>query len=316
MIENDNSDSCWTIIVHYNGAEWIEKCLNSFSKTKYHDKIILIDNCSTDKEGLQIITNKFPQVILIELGKNIGFGRANNIGIEMALEKKAKYIFLLNQDAWLCDNDTIEKLMIVANENLDFGIISPIHFNSTQTALDQGFATYLASSKNAELISDFYLKNLKSIYQVSFVNAAAWFLNTDSFKKIGYFDPDFFMYGEDTDLINRVLYHKFKIGITPLANICHAREYRSKNFPMAHLSFSEITQHYGRYLSILKNINENFITSMLKFIIESFTNVSKEILVKYWNRAFQIIKIILKLLIKIPVIFIKRRQFQKGIPNQ
>ena len=312
----NNEYSCWIIIVHYNGVEWIEKCLGSFSKTNFEDKIIVIDNCSTEKEGLYIIQNKFPKTTLIKLNKNVGFGRANNVGIALAIEKQAKYIFLLNQDAWLCETDAIEKLVHVANDNLDFAILSPIHFNSTQTALDQGFGAYIASSKNSELISDLYLKNLKSIYQISFINAAAWLLNVDSFKKIGYFDSDFFMYGEDTDLINRVFFHKFKLGITPLSTICHAREYRSKISPNTHLTFSETTQHYGRYLSILKNINENFIKSILKFIVESFSSILKEISSKNWNRAFQIFKIILKLVNKIPFIFIKRRQFQKGIPNQ
>ncbi len=314
MIENE--DSCWTIIVHYNGAEWIEKCLNSYSQTKFEDKIIVIDNCSTEKEGLDIIINKFPKVTIIKLDENIGFGRANNVGIDLAIQNKATYIFLLNQDAWLCENNTIENLIKVANKNADYAIISPIHFNSTKTALDQGFGAYIARSKNAELMSNIYQKNLKSIYQISYVNAAAWLLNVVLFKRIGYFDPDFFMYGEDTDLINRVLYHKSKIGITPLANICHAREYRSNSFPKTHLTFSETIQHHGRYLSILKNINENFTKSILKFFVESFTNISKEITLKHWNRVFQIAKIISKLIIKIPNIFIKRRQFQKGIPNQ
>ncbi len=314
MIENEHS--CWIIIVHYNGADWIEKCLGSFSKTNFEDKIIVVDNCSTEQDGLQIIQDKFPKTTLIKLDKNIGFGRANNVGIALAIERKAKYIFLLNQDAWICETDTIEKLVQIANENIDFAIISPIHYNSTQTALDQGFGAYIASSKNAELISDIYLKKLKSIYQISFVNAAAWLLNVELFKKISYFDPDFFMYGEDTDLINRVLYHKFKIGITSSASICHAREYRSKDFPKTHLMFSETTQLHGRYLSVLKNINDRFSKSIIKFIAESFTNVLKEISSKRWNRAFQITKIILKLFIKIPNIFIKRRQFQKGIPNQ
>ena len=311
----DNEESCWTVIVHYNGAEWIERCLNSFSKTKYQDKIIVVDNCSTDKEGLQIITNKFPKILLLRLNENIGFGRANNVGIELAIEKKAKYIFLLNQDAWMCEDNTIENLVQVANENPDFGIVSPIHFNSTQTALDQGFGAYLANIKDAELLSDIFLRKFKNIYEIPFVNAAAWLLNIKNFEKIGFFDPDFFMYGEDTDLINRVLYHHNKLGITPLANICHAREYRTKDFPNTHLVSSEISQHYGRYLSILKNINHNFLKSIIQFFAESVINLIKELSLKHWNRAFQIGKIILKLIIQLPTIFIKRRQFQKGIPN-
>ena len=310
MIEN--GDSCWIVIVHYNGGEWIEKCLNSFSKTNYDNKIIIIDNCSTQKQDLQIIIDKFPKVILIELDKNIGFGRANNVGIKIALDKKAKYIFLLNQDAWLCDNDTIENLIKVANDNPDFGIISPIHLNSIKTSLDQGFGAYIANSKNAELLSDIFLQKYKNIYKIPFVNAAAWLLNTKIFEKLGFFDPDFFMYGEDTDLINRMLYHNYKLGITPLANICHAREYRTKIFPNTYLTDTEKIQHQGRYLSILKNINENIIKSFLKFIVESGVNVAKELLSKKWNRAFQLIIIILKLIGKLPHIIVKRKQYKIG----
>lgn len=310
MIEN--GDSCWIVIVHYNGGEWIEKCLNSFSKTNYDNKIIIIDNCSTQKQDLQIIIDKFPKVILIELDKNIGFGRANNVGIKIALDKKAKYIFLLNQDAWLCDNDTIENLIKVANDNPDFGIISPIHLNSIKTSLDQGFGAYIANSKNAELLSDIFLQKYKNIYKIPFVNAAAWLLNAKNFDKVGFFDSDFFMYGEDTDMINRMLYHNYKLGITPLANICHAREYRTKIFPNTYLTDTEKIQHQGRYLSILKNINENIIKSFLKFIVESGVNVAKELLSKKWNRAFQLIIIILKLIGKLPHIIVKRKQYKIG----
>jgi GT2 family glycosyltransferase len=308
----DNNYPCWTIIVHYNGAEWIEKCLDSFSNTKFEDKIIVVDNCSTDIEGVQIITNKFPKTVLIKLNENIGFGRANNVGIELAIEKKAQYVFLLNQDAWVCEDDTIENLIQVAKNNPEFGIVSPIHYNSTKTALDQGFAAYMTKSKNVELLSKIFHENNDSIYEIPFVNAAAWLLNVKCFKKIGFFDPDFFMYGEDTDLINRVLFHKMKLGITPLANICHAREHRSKDFPKTHLTNSEKIQHQGRYLSILKNINENIFNSFLKFITESGMNVLNELLSKRWNRAFQLVIIVIQLIVKLPNIITKRHQYKIG----
>lgn len=309
-------NSCWVVIVHYNGAEWIERCLQSFSETNYKDKIIVIDNCSTKNEGLTIITTQFPEVTLIKLDTNVGFGRANNIGINLAIEKNAQYIFLLNQDAWICDNNTIDNLLEVAENNQEYAIISPIHYNSNKTALDFGFSGYLAESKNADLISDIFLQKSQSIYNIPFVNAAAWMINIDSFKKIGYFDPDFFMYGEDTDLINRVLFHQFKVGITPFSNICHAREYRSKQFPATHLTNSEITQHYGRYLSILKNINEPFLKSIIKLIAESSTNILNEISVNRWKRAFQILKVVVKLKLRLPFIFYKRRKYRIGFSNQ
>lgn len=49
----------------------------------------------------KIIKEQYPQVILIENHENLGFGKANNIGIEIALKNNANFVFLLNQDAWV-----------------------------------------------------------------------------------------------------------------------------------------------------------------------------------------------------------------------
>jgi GT2 family glycosyltransferase len=302
--------SCWTIIVHYNGAEWIEQCLKSFNGTKHEDKIIVIDNCSTEKDEFQKVKKAFPKVTFVILDKNIGFGRANNVGIGIAVEKQADYVFLLNQDAWLCNKNTIENLIEAAENHPQFGIISPIHYNSSKTALDQGFATYLASSKNYHLLSDILFNQQKGIYEVPFVNAAAWLVKTTLIKKIGYFDPDFFMYGEDTDFINRLSYHQFKLGIEINTGICHAREYRVNQYPKTHLTNSEKYQYYGRYLSILKNINYGKVKSITLLSLESGRKISAELHEKNWNRAFQVMKIIFKLLFKLPNILIKRRKYK------
>ena len=100
------------IIVSYNFERWINRCLGSLRKSSHPIDVMVIDNGSKDR-SVDIIKNDFPEVRLVETGKNLGFGRANNIGLKFALDEGYDFAFLLNQDAWIDDN-TIKILVETA----------------------------------------------------------------------------------------------------------------------------------------------------------------------------------------------------------
>ncbi|HRH51315.1 MAG TPA: glycosyltransferase family 2 protein [Panacibacter sp.] len=213
------------IIVTYNGLHWIDKCIGSIQKSSLQPKIIIVDNASTD-DTCKKIQEQYSEVHLIQLKDNIGFGRANNIGIKKAYEFGATNFFLLNQDAWV-ESDTIEKLATMQNKNPEFAILSPMHLNGQGTALDYNFSIYIVPFACPNLYSDFCLDMVADkAYEVDFVNAAAWLLTRECIEKIGGFNPSFFHYAEDDNFIQRVHYYKFKVGIYPLCKIFHDRESR------------------------------------------------------------------------------------------
>jgi GT2 family glycosyltransferase len=159
---------------------------------------------------------------------NLGFGQANNIGIKTAYDLGATHFFLLNQDAWL-ERDTIEKLVDQQERNREYCIVSPLHLNGQGDALDHEFAGYIIPSKCPGLFSDICLNTIKDgIYEVDFVNAAAWLLNRECVERVGGFNPSFFQYGDDDNYIHRVHYFGFKVGVYPLTKIFHDRESRGK----------------------------------------------------------------------------------------
>ncbi len=93
--------------------QWIKRCLNSLKNSTLKVSTVVIDNGSID--GTQAyIQNHFPEVDFIQSKTNLGFGQANNIGIKKAYDNQADYVFLLNQDAWIDHNDTIENLVKTA----------------------------------------------------------------------------------------------------------------------------------------------------------------------------------------------------------
>lgn len=200
------------VVVTYNGEIWIKKNLDSLLKSNFPINIIVVDNASTDQSVS--LLKEYKNIQLVQNKTNLGFGKANNIGIDIALKNGADAVFLLNQDTWIFEN-TITNLTEKLFQNPNLGIVSPMHFSADETILDSSFNTYFNRYKT-EIDS-------KSIRIVPFVNAAAWLVSKECFQKTGYFEPVFSHYGEDRNFCDRVHYHGFKIGIVKNAAICHDR---------------------------------------------------------------------------------------------
>jgi len=215
------------IIVTFNGMKWLPKTLSSLPKNIH---VIIVDNNSSDIT-LEYVKNTYPAYTLVKNDRNRGFGYANNQGIQIALKKEADYVFLLNQDAYV-NEETFTHLVQITKANPSYGIISPIHLNGEGNTLDRNFSHYVSYDKNREFYYDAIKCTLKGIYEVPFVNAAAWFIPSKVFYKVGGFDPMFFHYGEDENFCQRVLYHGYKIGVSPRSFIFHDRDTSPKSQPL------------------------------------------------------------------------------------
>jgi len=211
------------IIVTYNAMKWAEKCFGSLRNSSVSLHCIVVDNGSTD--GTQdYIKNNFPEVEFIQSSDNLGFGKANNIGIEKAYKNGADFFYLMNQDAWIFE-DSIEKLLNVYHchpKKDEIGILSPMHLDGTEKHLDIFLDKYIATNfEKTRLISDLYLHSLKEYYEISFINAAHWLLPKHTIEKVGGFNPYFFHYGEDNEYVNRVHYHQKKVLLVPSSKVVH-----------------------------------------------------------------------------------------------
>lgn len=219
-------NGCFIIIVTFNGMKWLANCLASCKDYS----IVVVDNGSTDGT-IDFIKSNYPEILILEQNKNLGFGQANNIGISYALNQGAEHILLLNQDAYLVDN-VLETMIHFQKRHINYGIISPIHLTADRNHLESRFSDYMRFNKEKQFYSDFVLGNqIREIYDVPFINAAAWLLSKACLEMVGGFDPIFFHYGEDDNYCHRVLYHGFKIGVLPQAYIIHDRIDRGHKKP-------------------------------------------------------------------------------------
>ena len=216
----------FAIIVTYKGKQWYDRCFTSLRESTIPVQTIVIDNASNDGT-VEYIRELYSEIHLIESKENLGFGRANNIGMRYALDHGCDYVFLLNQDAWV-ELDTLEKLVSIHLNHPEYGIISPIHLNANKTGIEKGLVDYLDDKKITDKLffEDLYFGRLKDLYKTNYVNAAAWLLPRRTLETVGGFDPIFSHYGEDDNYMHRVLFHKMKIGICPMCIAVHDTERR------------------------------------------------------------------------------------------
>lgn len=220
MKNPDNNTLVCVIIVSYNFEPWIHKCIPSVQSSTLSVTVLVIDNNSADST-CETIKSEYPDVVLIENKQNLGFGKANNIGIKYAIEKGFEYVFLLNQDAWI-EKDTLERLVIAAKSNRCYAIISPVHLNGRGSSADYGFSDYTGIKNREEAL------HLPSeIVEYSFINAAMWLIPVSILKDAGGFAPIFTHYGEDRNFVLRVQKLGYKIGIVRSAFGYHDREART-----------------------------------------------------------------------------------------
>lgn len=223
--------SVYVIVVTYNGSQWYQKCFDSLKKSVIPLNVVVVDNASSDNT-VDFVKGYYPDFKLIESDENLGFGKANNLGIKYALDHGADYVFLLNQDAWIEPN-VVSDLIKISRSHTHYGILSPIHLNSSMNRIEKDALTYISerNSISKEFFNDLFFNKLKLVYDIRFINAAAWLIPRDVLLKVGGFDPIYFHYGEDDHYVNRILYHGYKVGICPSLKIIHDTENRLTDVP-------------------------------------------------------------------------------------
>ena len=260
------------VIVTFQAEQWIKSLLSSLRCSNTSCSVIVVDNHSMDLTT-DIISHEFPEVTLLCEKENLGFGKANNRGINKALESGADYIFLLNQDTTIYP-DTLATLLSVAEQADEKTMIfSPIQLNGDGTHIDNKFVKYLHEQACPGFISDAYIEELKDAYPITYTNAAAWFIRSKCFEMIGGFDPIFFMYGEDTNFLQRLNYHDYKMELVPMARINHARDQDVKR--LKRWSYEKFSDAYFMVLesdfkSSFANINNrepNYVLLLVKSLL-------------------------------------------------
>lgn len=192
------------IIVCYKSYPLIKKNLD---KLKFF-KTIIIDNSNCDKT--YNLVKDYQNIKFIKTSTNLGYGKANNLGISYA---KTKYILILNPDI-IIDERSILALYDKINKYDNIGVLAPSLYSQNNKRRTNGSKSFLTKKSNKKIkeIDNFAYGDTCYDYVIG----CALFMKRNFFNKIGGFDEDFFMYFEDNEICDRV--HKFNKTVIEISS--------------------------------------------------------------------------------------------------
>lgn len=237
------------IIVTYNSKEFLKKCLESLSEEK-EIEIIVVDNNSRD--GTRSLFKNQNKINYIWNDQNLGFSKANNIGVK---KSKGKYLLFLNPDT-VVPKGTIFQMFEFMEKTEEAGastckVILPN--KKMDDASHRGFPTpwnslcyFLGLPKlfpKSKTFSGYTLgwENLNETHEIDSLAGAFMFVKRKAGEEVGWWDEDYFFYGEDIDFCFRLKEKGWKIYYYPKVSILHFKGISSGiKSHSKHLSMADI----------------------------------------------------------------------------
>lgn len=226
------SEPCKTgvIIVSYNSAQFIDRCLEPFSRNAHPCDVVVVDNNSSDDTST-IVARTFPFVKYMQSEENIGFSRANNLAIR---NTHNEYVLLLNPDAFLESTAQIAQLEEFLDSNPKCAAVGVqlLNLDETHQVGDAGWKTNLVNTLSYSFLlgtlfrmPSLYLSNkkylLEKVVDVDWVCGACMLMRRSAIDQIGGLDERIFMYGEDVEWGERARSHGWGISYLPQVKVLH-----------------------------------------------------------------------------------------------
>jgi GT2 family glycosyltransferase len=248
------------VILCWNDFKVIPDCLRSiYSSTQdISFEVIVSDNGSIDG-SIEFIHKNYPQVRVIENGRNLRFAKANNVGIKASC---GEYVLILNPDTIIHDR-TLDEVVRFADQHLEAGAIGCRVLNVDGSYQESAWpfrsirgewiaALYL---RRLAHLSDWFISDVyegwkgETLRKVDWVSGCFLLVRAQLLKQLGGFDEQFFYYYEDLDLCRRIWQAGYQILYLPEVTITHLGGHSTKKrFPaLAFALDREVTRYLYYY---------------------------------------------------------------------
>lgn len=231
------------IIVSWNAKGYLDDCLRSIiQETIGHNaEIIVVDNASSDGSP-DMVQKKYPNVTLICSESNLGFAKANNLGIK---QSTGKYIFLINSDVTLI-KACINQMIAYMEQHSAIGILGPkildkngehqrscMEYPTLWNTFCRTFALDVCFPQSrifGGFLMTYWPHN--DVRRVDTLNGCFWMVNRNALNQVGLLDERFFIYGEDIDWCKRFRAAGWDVVFFPGAQVIHYGGASSSNAPV------------------------------------------------------------------------------------
>lgn len=274
------------VIPNYNGIKYIEACLESlFSGTMTDFEVIMIDNASSDG-SLELVKEKFPEVIVIENEENTGFDKAVNQGI---LASKTPYVILLNNDTRVELSFVHELEKVMEQDKSLFSASAKMIALHDKDKLDDAGDYYCALgwafARGKGKAPSLYDKECEIFASC----AGAAIYRRECFDEIGLFDENHFAYLEDIDIGYRAQLYGYRNVYAPKAIVYHAgsatsgSRYNTFKTKLAAQNSVYLVYKNMPLLQMLLNIPFLFVGFLVKALFFLKKGMGKDYVAGLWN---------------------------------
>lgn len=248
------------IIVNWNSKAYLQQCLDSLFRhcRNVELEVIVVDNASYDGCD-RMLVERFSSVRYVQSDKNLGFARANNLGVRQA---SGRFLLFLNPDTELLE-DSLTIMMDRLQGSQDAGAVGCKLLNTDrtfQTSCVQPFPTVLNQVLGTDCLRAQFPgwsiwgtntvradERQPSLVQV--ISGACILMKREVFNVIGGFTERYFMYGEDLDLCFKVKQAGFRVYYLPETSLVHhgggSTQQGASNF--SNVMMRESVYRYLRY---------------------------------------------------------------------
>lgn len=246
------------IIVTWNTDKITQKCVGSINKYIPNQEIIVVDNASSDKTV--DILKKIKNVKIIKNKSNLGFAKANNIGLKSAT---SDYVVFINSDIELIDNSLL-KMVDFLKKNSQIGLIGPQFLNPDKTIQASVFPPQTALNAFKEfwlgkMAYSKYIPKTKNPIEVSYISGGCVAINKKFFKKVGKWNEKYFFYFEDMDLCRQVAKFNKKIFYYPNCQVIHRHGVSGKKLANSQNQWRRLISGSKKFHGLLKHYFINLI---------------------------------------------------------
>ncbi len=219
------------VILNLNGCDVTVDCLRSLRESEFGGFfVIVVDNGSTDGSA-QRLRREFPEVEVIETGKNLGFTGGNNVGMRRAMERGARILILLNNDT-IADRGFLGALAAALDADPAVGAVTPrILFHEPNDHIwcaGGDYSLWRGIARHHGLRAHRDDPRFMDPANATFATGCALCVKREVVECIGMLDDDLFIYNEDTDYSLRILRAGWRIVYVPAALLWHREGWDSR----------------------------------------------------------------------------------------
>jgi len=222
------------VVVTYNSAETVQRCLRSIHSNSAVSRIVVIDNHSSDATAAQVQEVMFdePRLRFFRNGRNHGFAMACNQGASALAEP---WVAFINPDVYL-DSDTLGRLLTHAMERPGAGLLGvELHDVAGETDRNsrrQDISLYRLLRDIGDRDSVYVEANGEPLQQVEAVSGALMLMPSNLFVQLGGFDEEFRMHAEDLDMCRRVRDAGYEVVVANDIRALHIGGVSSRSHPL------------------------------------------------------------------------------------